>query len=421
MTGAIGVRCQSLRGLVVILVLLLVPFAARADKAKDLLNKAVQHYVMVDFNKSLRVLKKARRATRDRHLLGQILLYTGCNHAELGKTARARKAFLSGLTHDPLLQMAPGRFKAAIEKLFRSVRVAARGELSVTADHKGALVMLDGKPAGMAPIKKKVGIGKHKVRMITTDGRFGLLSQVVLAPGRTTKLEARLERLQGFLSVKTKPSGATILLEGKPLGKSPLVRLRVNTGKHRLVLRLKGYRQLETPVSLAWDRESSVSQNLEPLPVPKPVSAPASLPVASVEPASQAVTVEPAAVVIARYERRTKTVHGTVALGLGGAAAITAAVLYGVARSQGDEAHEQYAAATNPNAITRHWDEVEATEAKANVSGVLLGVAAVCLGYGLYQLLSRPEVPAGQRATDGATVGVVPPGRGAGAVLGGTF
>ena len=174
-------------------------------------------------------------------------------------------------------------------------------------------------------------------------------------------------------------------------------------------------------MTVAWEKETRLSRDLEALPAPKPAPATASRPVATSRPARPAVTVEPASVAIARHERRSKTLHGAVALGLGGAAAITATVLFGVARSQGDEAHEQYAAATNPNVITRHWDEVEATEAKANVSGVLLGVAAVCLGYGLYQLLSRPEVPAGQRATDGATVGVVPPGRGAGAVLGGTF
>ena len=130
---------------------------------------------------------------------------------------------------------------------------------------------------------------------------------------------------------------------------------------------------------------------------------------------------EPAAVAIARYERRTKTVHGAVGLGLGGVVAVTAAVLFGVARGQGDEAYDQYAAATNPNAITRHWDEVKAAETMTTASGVMLGVAAVCVGYGLYQLLTRPEVPAGQQNTDSVRVGLVPLGSGAGAVLGCEF
>ncbi len=419
MTNTVLAQSKSLRGLVVGLVLILAPHIALADKARGLLDKAVQHYVMVDFKKSLRVLKKAQKATRDSRLLGQILLYTGCNHAELGQMARARRAFTIALAHDPLLKMEQGRFKDVIEKLFREVRGAARGELIVTADRAGAVVVLDSSPAGTAPLKKKVSIGRHEVRVITTDGRFGLRDHVVVAPGRTTRLKARLLRLQGLLTITTRPAGATVVLEGKPLGKSPLVRVKVNTGKLELVLRLERHRPVEVPVSVAWDRESSVARDLEP--EPPPASAPASQPVATSQPIKPAESIEPATLAIARYERRSKTVHGVVALGLGGVAAVTAAVLFGVARGQGDEAYDQYAAATNPNAITRHWDEVEAAETMTTASGVLLGVAAVCAGYGLYQILTRPEVPASRQITYGVRVGLVPLGRGAGAVLGGEF
>ena len=100
--------------------------------------------------------------------------------------------------------------------------------------------------------------------------------------------------------------------------------------------------------------------------------------------------------------RRTKTIWGATALGIGAACTITAAVLYGVGGSQGTAAYDEYQSATNTTDVGHYHDEVEAARTKLIAGHVLLGVAVAAFGVGIYQMLTRPEIPVeGSRTTPG--------------------
>ncbi|MEZ4227088.1 MAG: PEGA domain-containing protein [Polyangiaceae bacterium] len=86
--------------------------------------------------------------------------------------------------------------------------------------------------------------------------------------GRVRELELGLSR-RGIqqLAVTSKPSGATLLIDGRPVGVTPWVG-ETWPGKHRLALRQPGYRDAETEVVLSRHRALDVALQLEARPKP---------------------------------------------------------------------------------------------------------------------------------------------------------
>ena len=424
---------------------LLFPLPANADKAEDLLKKAIKHYAMVEFDSSLKLLDKAAKATRKAKLLGQIHLYTGCNLVEKKQEQKAAVAFTTALTHDPDLTMDPHFFKKPIVKVFNNVRGMLRGQLFIKANRRGAVVFVDDKKAGKAPLKRTLPIGQHKVEVVGPKGFYGYSGTALVAPNKTVRLTAHMKRQKINLMVVSTPVGAEVLLGGKFVGKTPLVK-EVNAGIHTALLQLSGHLDFTQKVTVAWKKENKLEVKLkqepqlampawgkeEPAPVKKPDPVKKPTPVGKAKPMPQVsvkskpprppaikqperppplVTraLEPRLDIVdtslAEDERRNKTIHAYVALGIGAASLVAASVLYGVAKAEGDDAYDKYSATSNPIAAVQHWDDVEAARNKATVGHVLLGTAAVALGVSLYQLLTRPEVPAGAGS---ARVGFVP-------------
>lgn len=73
--------------------------------------------------------------------------------------------------------------------------------------------------------------------------------------------EPRTSGAKSDLTVFSEPSGAEVLLDGKPLGKTPLIRPSP-VGAHRLTFRLAGYAQAEAQLQ----GSQRLHQRLEPLP-----------------------------------------------------------------------------------------------------------------------------------------------------------
>lgn len=91
---------------------------------------------------------------------------------------------------------------------------------------------------------------------------------------RVRKLEERLAaRGVQQLSVLSRPEGATVLLDGKPVGITPWTG-ETYPGKHRLALALDGYSPQEQVIELDAHRARDVSLVLLPRPEAAPVAAP---------------------------------------------------------------------------------------------------------------------------------------------------
>lgn len=198
-------RGPSFPFLLLLLLPVLCPGQARANEAERLLKTAEDLYTTASFQESLRVLGEAALATSDPGLLGKIHLYVGCNHFELGRPQKARRAFVTALTHDPALKIDTRGFKASIVKMFYETRGTLRGNLSVSADQPGAAVFIDGKKVGTVPYRAEVPIGWHRVALRSTDGKLERWTIVLVKVGLATSVSGPLKPMKGAPGEKANP------------------------------------------------------------------------------------------------------------------------------------------------------------------------------------------------------------------------
>ena len=221
--------------------------------------------------------------------------------------------------------------------------------------------------------------------------RFLLQSATAPAPiikAASTRLDELRKKL-GRIKVTSLVEGATLWVDGKAVGKTPIeLPVYLEPGQHTLRLEREGHETVTRGLEVA----AGVYQTLDLTPRPRqPKPTPASHP-ALTPPVHEGP--DPAHVAL----HRRKTLWAYSALGVGAALTVTAAVLYGVGASQGSSAHDAYSKATDPDEMDRHYDDVEAAKTKLVVGHVLMGVAAVAYGVSAYQFLTRPGVEQPGRA-----------------------
>ena len=165
---------------------------AHARNPEELLKRGVFLISRARFDESIKALERARTATSDAALLGRIHLYLGINHSILGQQARADAEFRKALGFSPDLQLDPKRIKASIVDRFNTIRDSLRGELTVDSDVAGAEVLVNGTPAGNAPMSKPLSPGVYAVEV--RHPRTGAVhkEQVTVTAGKTARVSARL-------------------------------------------------------------------------------------------------------------------------------------------------------------------------------------------------------------------------------------
>jgi serine/threonine-protein kinase len=113
----------------------------------------------------------------------------------------------------------------------------------VDVEPAGAVVELDGQPAGTAPLTLPPLVpGLHTVRVSregfeTEERRLELAAGVDPGP-----LRFELKPAAGTLSLRSEPEGATVKVDGELVGSSPLSGHRLPPGPHQIVVERKDYR-----------------------------------------------------------------------------------------------------------------------------------------------------------------------------------
>ncbi len=104
-----------------------------------------------------------------------------------------------------------------------------------------ATVLVDGRRIGTTPLAG-VEIPRNAQRILFQ--LEGHLPAEMPIPSRGDRLEVALEAIPYTISVVTDPPGAEVLLNGSPVGRTPLTALSVpSTGKPRLQIRMQGYEE----------------------------------------------------------------------------------------------------------------------------------------------------------------------------------
>lgn len=123
------------------------------------------------------------------------------------------------------------------------------GDLDLTSDPPGATVKLDDREVGKTPLTlERLPVGEHTLEL-NKDGILGARSQITIAANTLEKLNLKLDRLKGKLTVFSDPRDTTVALDGKEVGTTPLS-LEANAGAHTLRLTKDGYKPHEETVTL---------------------------------------------------------------------------------------------------------------------------------------------------------------------------
>jgi hypothetical protein len=166
---------------------------------------------------------------------------------------------------------------------------AASGRLLIRSTPDGASVSVDGHDYGKTPATvRDLSHGPHQVR-VTRDGYAAQDRRVVLSssrpsqsvnvamvrtpappPSRSAAAAAAppagtptTGRAAGALAVDSRPTGARVFLDGKPVGTTPLMVPSVAAGDHAIRIELDGYRPWSSSVRMVAAESNRVTASLE--------------------------------------------------------------------------------------------------------------------------------------------------------------
>lgn len=151
------------------------------------------------------------------------------------------------------------------------------GDLFVSSDPPGSVVLLDGVDTGLytPTMLAAVPTGPHTVELRTACARAR--GDVAVREGVIERLELSMKEGTGTLSLDSDPEGADVLLDGLAVGKTPAVFPRLACGEHELVLRAPGrlevtervdilaYEQHVTTISLPIEQYGTLAVAPTPL------------------------------------------------------------------------------------------------------------------------------------------------------------
>jgi serine/threonine-protein kinase len=201
---------------------------------------------------------------------------------------------------EPLLAPPPAKIPPVIEE--SAAPVLFDGRVLVRSTPPGARVFVDGKDRGQTPATiGELGRGEHRIRIVR-DGYTVAERRVVLSPTRpsqsllvplareprgkaaaapkpivpapagakatqdtapTPKPSAATAAQTGTLVVESRPLGATVVVDGRVVGTTPLTIGDVRAGNHAVRIERDGYRTWTSTATITGGEQSRLTASLE--------------------------------------------------------------------------------------------------------------------------------------------------------------
>ena len=140
-----------------------------------------------------------------------------------------------------------------------TVLVSNVGSLKVTSVPDKAQVKLNDAPVGDTPYNARLEQGKYKVTVVKSG--FSVYEQTVLVNrDREAIVQAKMEPLPGNLKLTTAPSGASVSINGKDYGSTPLNVSSLPRGHYKVEFRKAGFDPVSIEIDLAGGQ--TVERNL---------------------------------------------------------------------------------------------------------------------------------------------------------------
>jgi formylglycine-generating enzyme required for sulfatase activity len=123
--------------------------------------------------------------------------------------------------------------------------------VSISSIPADAAVQVDGRPQGRTPIELELAAGAHDIE-ISADRYKPWQGRVEVNAGRPLTLpEVRLEPADGRLAIRSRPTGASVIVDGRYVGQTP-VEVGIAPGKeHEIQLSKSGYERASQKVTVA--------------------------------------------------------------------------------------------------------------------------------------------------------------------------
>lgn len=139
--------------------------------------------------------------------------------------------------------------------------VFPRARIAIRSVPPDATVVLDSVAVGRTPLAGPIEAGEHTLRL-ERDGFLPSRRAFTIERGETRTLRDTLRTARGTLVVNTLPDSATVRLEGRPVGTTP-VSTEVQAGTYALRVEREGYRPVERTVSVPTGGEQRVNLDLQ--------------------------------------------------------------------------------------------------------------------------------------------------------------
>jgi len=187
---------------------------------------------------------------------------------------------LSHQYYSKFTSMLPEKEQRIWQRKLDNLRLSKTSVLSVASQPGSAFVEVDGAHKGLTPtdgtpLKITVPGGEHTVTVKLLD-HLSVTKKIKAEFGEPLALSFALKPLPKWptLTVQTNVKGALVLLDNKPMGKTPL-NVEAAPGRHMLVILHPGYQRLERDLVLKAGVTERLSLQLTPLPTPTTQPAPA--------------------------------------------------------------------------------------------------------------------------------------------------
>lgn len=140
------------------------------DEGKALYDDFNAEDAIEKFQSSLKYLEDNMDKVSDMKFLSEVVFYIGASYKLIDEDRQAETYFLTYISMNPDAQPDESKFSSEVISAFNSVKKnqgrSSKGSIKVSSNPDGALVLIDGKIAGMTPATiRGISEGKHYYRI----------------------------------------------------------------------------------------------------------------------------------------------------------------------------------------------------------------------------------------------------------------
>ncbi len=137
------------------------------------------------------------------------------------------------------------------------------GIVMVTSNPVGAEILVNGQKIGNTPFQGDIVSGIHQIEIRKTLYYPEIVS-ITVEPGKVQTITQELKPRFGYLSIKSNVQNSTVYLDDKPIGKTPINKIEVESGNHKVRVDADLYYTFNQDLVLNDNDEKSIVAHLKP-------------------------------------------------------------------------------------------------------------------------------------------------------------